>query len=84
MCFTRSFNSYFAMSLTSFDISRIANLARLELKPDESERMLTQINSFFEIVEKMRAVTVLVSYSQAIGYYPAFGLPPAKSQGLVC
>ena len=44
------------MSLTSFDISRIANLARLELKPDESERMLTQLNGFFEIVEKMRSV----------------------------
>ena len=44
------------MSLTSTDISRIANLARLDLKPDESERMLTQINGFFEIVEKMRAV----------------------------
>ncbi len=56
LCFTRGFNSYFAMSLTSTDISRIANLARLELKPDESERMLTQLNGFFEIVEKMRAV----------------------------
>lgn len=44
------------MSLTSNDIARIANLARLELKPDESERMLTQINGFFDIVEKMRAV----------------------------
>jgi aspartyl-tRNA(Asn)/glutamyl-tRNA(Gln) amidotransferase subunit C len=44
------------MSLTSDDIARIANLARLELKFDESERMLTQINGFFEIVEKMRAV----------------------------
>ena len=44
------------MSLTSIDISRIANLARLELKPDECERMLTQINDFFKIVEKMRAV----------------------------
>ena len=44
------------MSLTSDDIARIANLARLELKSDESERMLTQINGFFEIVEKMRAV----------------------------
>jgi aspartyl-tRNA(Asn)/glutamyl-tRNA(Gln) amidotransferase subunit C len=44
------------MSLTSDDVARIANLARLELKPDESERMLTQINGFFEIVEKMRAV----------------------------
>lgn len=44
------------MSLSSDDIARIANLARLELKSDESERMLTQINGFFEIVEKMRAV----------------------------
>jgi aspartyl-tRNA(Asn)/glutamyl-tRNA(Gln) amidotransferase subunit C len=44
------------MSLTSADIARIANLARLELKPDEGQRMLTQINGFFEMVEKMRAV----------------------------
>lgn len=44
------------MSLTSFDISRIANLARLGLQPAESERMLTQINGFFDIVEQMRAV----------------------------
>lgn len=44
------------MSLTSADISRIANLARLELKPAESERMLTQLNGFFSIVEKMRSV----------------------------
>jgi len=44
------------MSLTPDDIARIANLARLELQPDESERMLTQINGFFNIVEAMRAV----------------------------
>lgn len=44
------------MSLTAADIARIANLARLELKPNESERMLTQINGFFDIVEKMRSV----------------------------
>jgi len=44
------------MSLTSTDIARIANLARLELEPAESERMLTQMNSFFDIVEQMRAV----------------------------
>ena len=44
------------MSLTSQDIARIANLARLELQPDESERLLTQINGFFNIVETMRAV----------------------------
>lgn len=44
------------MSLTSSDIARIANLARLELKNSESERMLTQLNGFFGIVEAMRAV----------------------------
>ncbi len=44
------------MSLTSSDIARIANLARLELQPQESERMLTQLNGFFSIVETMRAV----------------------------
>jgi aspartyl-tRNA(Asn)/glutamyl-tRNA(Gln) amidotransferase subunit C len=44
------------MALTSQDIGRIANLARLELRSDESERMLTQLNGFFAIVEQMRAV----------------------------
>jgi aspartyl-tRNA(Asn)/glutamyl-tRNA(Gln) amidotransferase subunit C len=44
------------MSLTHHDIARIANLARLELQVDESERLLTQINGFFNIVETMRAV----------------------------
>ncbi|VTU15828.1 Aspartyl/glutamyl-tRNA(Asn/Gln) amidotransferase subunit C [Variovorax sp. PBL-H6] len=44
------------MSLTSSDIARIASLARLELAPAESERMLGQINGFFELVERMRAV----------------------------
>jgi aspartyl-tRNA(Asn)/glutamyl-tRNA(Gln) amidotransferase subunit C len=44
------------MSLTSTDIARIASLARLQLAPDESERMLGQINGFFDLVERMRAV----------------------------
>lgn len=44
------------MPLTPADIARIANLARLELKPEEGERMLTQINGFFDMVEKIRAV----------------------------
>ncbi len=54
--FTPGFNSSTPMSLTSSDIARIANLARLELQPAESERMLTQLNGFFGIVEAMRAV----------------------------
>jgi aspartyl-tRNA(Asn)/glutamyl-tRNA(Gln) amidotransferase subunit C len=48
--------TFFTMSLTAQDIARIAHLARLQLQPQESERMLAQINGFFEIVEKMRAV----------------------------
>ncbi|MCY7318601.1 MAG: Asp-tRNA(Asn)/Glu-tRNA(Gln) amidotransferase subunit GatC [Ramlibacter sp.] len=44
------------MSLSSQDISRIAHLARLQMRPEESERMLTQINGLFDIVERMRAV----------------------------
>ncbi|WBY00330.1 Asp-tRNA(Asn)/Glu-tRNA(Gln) amidotransferase subunit GatC [Ramlibacter tataouinensis] len=44
------------MALTPDDIHRIAHLARLEMQPAESERMLTQINGFFSIVEAMQAV----------------------------
>jgi aspartyl-tRNA(Asn)/glutamyl-tRNA(Gln) amidotransferase subunit C len=44
------------MALNSLDIDRIAHLARLELQPDEAQRMLGQINGFFAIVEQMRAV----------------------------
>ena len=44
------------MSLTSSDISRIANLARLELDATHSERMLSQLNGFFDIVGQMNAV----------------------------
>ena len=44
------------MPLSSLDIDRIANLARLELQPEEAERMLAQINGFFGIVEAMQAV----------------------------
>jgi aspartyl-tRNA(Asn)/glutamyl-tRNA(Gln) amidotransferase subunit C len=44
------------MALTPEDVSRIAQLARLELRSDEQTAMLTQLNDFFAIVEKMRAV----------------------------
>ena len=44
------------MSLTLSDIGRIANLARLELSSTQSERMLGQLNGFFDIVEQMNAV----------------------------
>jgi len=44
------------MSLTPQDIERIANLARLELQPAESDAALDKMNGFFKLVEAMQAV----------------------------
>ena len=44
------------MALTSQEIVRVANLARLELRPDETERVLGQLNGFFALVEQMEAI----------------------------
>ena len=44
------------MALTPDDVSRIAHLARLELRDDEAGAMLAQLNGFFGIVERMGAV----------------------------
>jgi aspartyl-tRNA(Asn)/glutamyl-tRNA(Gln) amidotransferase subunit C len=44
------------MALTEQDVSRIATLARLELSDTEQAHLLAQLNGFFNIVERMRAV----------------------------
>jgi aspartyl-tRNA(Asn)/glutamyl-tRNA(Gln) amidotransferase subunit C len=44
------------MALTPADVSRIAQLARLELQPAERAAMLAQLNGFFGIVAQMGAV----------------------------
>jgi aspartyl-tRNA(Asn)/glutamyl-tRNA(Gln) amidotransferase subunit C len=44
------------MSLTAVDIERIANLARLELRTEEVDGMLTKMNGFFQLVEAMQSV----------------------------
>lgn len=44
------------MALTPQDIARVANLARLELRPEETERTLHQLKGFFALVEQMEAV----------------------------
>lgn len=44
------------MTLTSQDIVKIANLARLEIPPAAAGNMLEKLNGFFDIVERMRAV----------------------------
>ena len=44
------------MALTPQEIARVANLARLELRPDETERVLGQLNGFFKLVEQIEAI----------------------------
>ena len=44
------------MALTPDDVSRIALLARLELQAPEKAAMLQQLNEFFTIVERMKAI----------------------------
>lgn len=44
------------MALSPEDVSRIANLARLELSPAEQAAMLPQLDNFFRIVEQMSKV----------------------------
>jgi aspartyl-tRNA(Asn)/glutamyl-tRNA(Gln) amidotransferase subunit C len=44
------------MALSEQDISKIANLSKLEMSAGEQGEMLTRLNGFFEIVEQMRAV----------------------------
>jgi aspartyl-tRNA(Asn)/glutamyl-tRNA(Gln) amidotransferase subunit C len=44
------------MALSPQDVSRIANLARLELSDAEQHSLLGELNGFFAIVEQMRAV----------------------------
>ena len=51
---------FFHMSLTSHDIDRLAQLSRLQFEPPAAERLLAQLNGFFEIVEQMRAVDTSV------------------------
>ena len=44
------------MSLSPQDIQRLAQLSRLQFDAPSSERLLGQLNGFFEIVGQMRAV----------------------------
>ena len=44
------------MALTTQDIARVAELARLELRPEETEHTLSQLNGFFKLVEQMEAI----------------------------
>lgn len=47
---------FFHMALTSHDIDRLAQLSRLQFEAPAAERLLGQLNDFFEVVEQMRAM----------------------------
>lgn len=44
------------MSLTAQDVRRIADLARLEIGPEEAAHTLEQLNRVFELIEALKAV----------------------------
>ena len=44
------------MSLSPQDIQRLAQLSRLQFDAPAADRLLGQLNGFFEIVEQMRAI----------------------------
>lgn len=44
------------MALSQQDITKIANLSKLEMSTAAGDEMLTRLNGFFEIVEQMRSV----------------------------
>ncbi len=66
------------MSLSASDIARIASLARLQLAPDESERMLSQLNGFFDVVERMRSVD-----TTGVEPWPT-PWPPSRTSSCAC
>ena len=61
------------MSLTLQDVDRLAHLARLALDRPTAERMLGQLNAFFDIVEQMKAVdtTGVAPMAHPLGGRPA-------------
>ena len=44
------------MSLNQTDVNRIAQLAQLQLSPEQAGKTLEQLNGIFALVEQMRAV----------------------------
>ena len=44
------------MSLTANDVTRLANLARLQLSGPQAEHTLGQLNAVFALIEQLQAV----------------------------
>jgi len=65
------------MSLSPQDIQRLAQLSRLQFDPPAAERLLGQLNGFFDIVEQMRAVDTAGVVPMAHPVDAMHGLPQA-------
>ncbi len=67
------------MSLTSQDIDRIAQLARLDLSAGERAALLGQLNGFFDLAQRLQAVD-----TQGVQplTHPVDALPGATAQAL--
>ena len=73
------------MSLTSNDIQRLAQLSRLHFDAPASERLLGQLNGFFNIVEQMRAVNTngVVPMAHPLDAMPDLAAhDPSASEGM--
>ena len=44
------------MTLAAQDIARLAQLARLSPSPEQTERLVGELNAFFGLVQRMQAV----------------------------
>ena len=44
------------MALTLDDVKRIAQLARIEIAPDEADEVLSRMTGIFRLIEEMQAV----------------------------
>lgn len=44
------------MEILLTDVYRIADLARIEIQPDEAEAVLEQLSNIFNLIEQMQAV----------------------------
>ena len=44
------------MTLTAQDIAGLAQLARLRPSPEQTERLVGELNAFFDLVQRMQAV----------------------------
>jgi aspartyl-tRNA(Asn)/glutamyl-tRNA(Gln) amidotransferase subunit C len=68
---------FLSMSLSPQDIQRLAQLSRLQFDPPAADRLLGQLNGFFDIVEQMRAVDTAGVVPMAHPVDAMHGLPQA-------